>query len=118
MAEKYMRITTQQLLLDIAVGGIEYNKEMAKMGPCKSVDIGNGKKLYFDGGIIGTLNDEQVKEYCEKAEEYKVGKELGRKASAMDRASEKCKIGAEHDGTEIKDLNDRLLCIISEVNYG
>ncbi len=117
MAEKYMRTNTEQLLLNIAVGGIVYNEDKAKIGPCKALDIGNGKKLYFDNGILGVLNEDEVKQYCEKSEEYKVGKELGSKARKIDEASEKCKIGDEYKGRKIEGLNDRLLCIISEVNY-
>lgn len=118
MAEKYMRINTESLLLDIAMGGIIYDSDRAKEGPCKSVDIGNGKKIYFDDGIIGVLDEDEVKEYCQKPEEYRVGKELGRKADMINIAAERCRIGEEHDGKEVKDLNDRLLCIIHEVHYG
>lgn len=44
--------------------GILVDEATAKATPCKTFDIGKGKKLYFSKGIIGALDEDQIETYC------------------------------------------------------
>jgi len=108
---KYMHATPEQLFYDIVHDGIVIDEQKAKEGPCTVVEYGSGK-LYWDKGVIGVLNKDQAKKYCNgNVEEKKISKKQGKLIDDFKIASTQCEIGNTNNGKKINSIEDRLSCM-------
>ncbi len=104
----YVKMTPEELLFSLAVDGIVYDEEKAKQGPCECVKTPNGE-LCWDKGIIGALNKDQFKKYCNEDNiKWKaMPAKLQNRFQTFADASKECEIGKDN----IKTLEDRLVCM-------
>lgn len=109
---KYIKVTTEQLLYDIAMDGIVVNEDRARAGPCKCVPTNDGGKLCWDNGIIGALSRDQIDKYCaNNVEEYDMSKKMKKVEEVLQMASTECEVGKTYTGGKINSLEDRLRCM-------
>lgn len=111
---RYMRVTPEQLFYDVVHNGTVTDEERAKSGPCTKVEV-DGRWVYWDKGIMGMLDQDQVQKYCHDAEEMKISKKHGKLIDTFRLASKECNIGKGYEGKKINSIEDRMRCMYSMV---
>jgi hypothetical protein len=113
---QYMKLNPETLLLSMALDGIVVDPATAAKGPCECIKTTTGKNMCWDKGIVGALNQDQVKQYCtNNSVAKKLPSALQKRWETFATASEECEIGdsyATPDGMhKVQNLEDRLHCI-------
>lgn len=114
---EFLKLGPENLLLSMAFDGIIVDNDKAKEGPCECISTPSGKPMCWDKGIVGALNQDQVKEYCtDNYVEKKLPARLANRWNNFATASAECEMGKSYNGEKIQTFEDRLQCMHIEAS--